>query len=633
MSMRSPSATAVRRVKAVRAHAPSVRVEVLPNAIPMPRPGRVGGFTFIEVVFCMAIFAVGFLAVAMMLPAGAVIQKELEARADATIIGNNSLQVLKAQGVQALTWGWIERLGGNATYQANTYWNWGALPGCTTSLTALAAAFPTAGTSTYAMTDMEQASDARRHYVKTTAGTLVYTPTVQLGAAVGWAPKFNNYWDTNGVSGDLYGWTWWWNFSSNGGNWYSAMGPWYLGDEGDHTAWGMGIIHCYKNRPIPGVTAGVFAQGDFSYPSTVFDLSRRKYFSHIQVANRNTSQGPGQPSNHDPAFDDFRIMAMTVARPDDLSIATWNPAVKGWPEQVEWDLALSDQIQDPTVGNPTRHRGTPDAATIVGPHFRMSNTGVDFRSQTGGSPANGNPGERGWVGRFNSRMKYWSNLGMTNRMWDYPAAGCNYFYGYPVRDSTQTVYDWRGAYITPVPQDVLAIVYDKSKDLLLLRYPQAFAKTPDTSQGANPRLDSSVFPTGADWVDRRLKVGDPLITLTGGYTFRVKTVLDEVAAGITLPASRGLNAAGSAGMDWSDGTYQLIQVTPSLSTIQMNDNVYDNSTDWPSGPDGGGGYLYRVIIGTPPITGGPNALQSVVEVPAGGLTAGGVMLPYADLAN
>lgn len=123
---------------------PTVVIRTGPPAPSAMGDGRAAaGFTLIEIIACMIIFAVSFLAVAMMLPVGALLQKELLGRTDAAIVGKNSLEVIKAKGVYSGANEWMLRAGGTKTYtspQGN--WSWGGLAGCLMNTNAGAAVFP-----------------------------------------------------------------------------------------------------------------------------------------------------------------------------------------------------------------------------------------------------------------------------------------------------------------------------------------------------------------------------------------------------------------------------------------------------------------------------------------------------------
>ena len=638
---------------------------------------RAAGFSLIEVVFCMAIFAIGFLAVAIMLPSGVVMQKELQNRTDASIIGKNALEILKAKGIQNLSNEWVTHLGGNGGYDNQAWWTLAGVAGANTINPLHAAAISFPGNMASRFKDMEIVSDANLHPPSPTQSasyqlTGYWRAPYRIGslcAAVSHMPSCTAYWDTNKNGGDIGGYDHW-NFgyslhysagmlSSAGGYYNGWTGPYSLTDDwrtdgiGDHTRWGYGRIHVYKNRPIPGVTPNYFSTIDFSYPASVFDMSQRQYFSYPQLVNRSTTP-QGSDSCVVATTNDWHILALTTSRPAELETSAGG--AKGWPEAVESDLSLPDQFASPAppinkmLHRPTIYDQHPDwgggyhPANEMGPHWKLSNNGVDFLSLSsrplpvpkgygaaplrpyGGMPDNGNLAWQGWCGRFNSRTFYYDGPTMAKRMWDYHTVGCNYFYGPTTKDAD-------GNYVVPVPMDVLAIVYDKASNLLLLRYPQCFAKTPEPG---NPRLSSAVFPTGSSWVDRRLKVGDQLVTLSGGYALRVKAVLDEAAAAAALPAARLGGRSGPP--DWSDGTYQVVQVTPSLDGTNISDNAPVGNAingnleaginpwyaNWEiNSPNGWS--LYRVVIGTPPVTGGPNSLAAVNELPGSGTTAGGVI--------
>src|SRR5204863_514891 len=65
-----------------------------------------------------------------------------------------------------------------------------------------------------------------------------------------------------------------------------------LSDAGDLSHWGMGKIHALANRPMHGHTANRMdglSNLDFSYPSDVFTVADRRFFTQFfySDANRN----------------------------------------------------------------------------------------------------------------------------------------------------------------------------------------------------------------------------------------------------------------------------------------------------------------------------------------------------------
>ncbi len=61
-------------------------------------------FTLVEVLICMALFAVGFASIAIILPSGVMMQKSVEGDINGGICGRNALEVMKGKGMHALTY-------------------------------------------------------------------------------------------------------------------------------------------------------------------------------------------------------------------------------------------------------------------------------------------------------------------------------------------------------------------------------------------------------------------------------------------------------------------------------------------------------------------------------------------------
>ncbi len=60
------------------------------------RSGRQGGFSLVEVLIAMGIFAVGFVAVAAMFPAGAMLQKETVAAVESQLVARNAAAIMRS---------------------------------------------------------------------------------------------------------------------------------------------------------------------------------------------------------------------------------------------------------------------------------------------------------------------------------------------------------------------------------------------------------------------------------------------------------------------------------------------------------------------------------------------------------
>jgi hypothetical protein len=185
--------------------------------------------------------------------------------------------------------------------------------------------------------------------------------------------------------------------------------------------------------------------------------------------------------------------------------------------------------------------------------------------------------------------------------------------GMPIRENVASRYGYYpagapGPYRYPIPSVIalVAIVYDRDNDLLLLRYPQCFAKSP---VAGNTRVNNYRTACG-NWVDRKLKVGDKFLAARGAYPFTVKELLDPAAAAATAP--------GTGAVDWSDGTYQIVRVSPSLRTTFYTANKPVGEFDPSVWNDPSPG---RVLVASPPVSGGPSPWVSTQQLTDGGTSA------------
>jgi prepilin-type N-terminal cleavage/methylation domain-containing protein len=518
-------------------------------------PARAQGFTLIEILICVALFAVGFASIAIVLPAGILMQKSVEKDTEGAICARNALEVMKGKGMHTLTYELIMRGQGVESttnlvnistlrgQSATADMEWGACNftggnGWMTISGAYSATDPTApGLHGYWDTDGDQ--------------TIYHIPPNSIPNAFAW---YQCGPDGTPAAGDTSGWQRLWD-------------P--RGGTSDQTSWQRGRISALKNRPIPGATLGWYSPLDFSYPSSIFDISARGYVSCVPFCN--LSRTPSKDQRYvDPASNSWRLTAITL---------------RGGQEDAAWPEL------NPTFGN-----------------AYMSSSAQDFRSQTagqpGGAPFYSDTRFRGYFpGRYVARRTYGSPLLYPTDWSNTLLAGGG--------SCDVAVLGSSGTYNIPVPLSCPAIVYNKAKNLLLLRYPQAYAQTLDSGNTSanttalnNYRSNQGI--TSTSWVDRKLKKGDKLMTVQYGYTLTVTDVLDPAKEGAALPSPNGP-------VDWSGGTYQIVQVTPPLNTTVFTDNVpptplaYNTQTvNIQAGNNGEWlkPYLWRVIVAPPPITGG-----------------------------
>jgi hypothetical protein len=514
----------------------------------------------------MGLFAVGFAAVASLLPAGILLEKQIMANTDAAITGRNSLEVMKGKGMNPLTYELLGRMiCGTAVGPSGT----GASQPINFKATRYLAPI--------ASDDMEQRMfDSRPSPAGEPPG---FTIMYQFCAPV------QSFCDTNGNNQA-------WN-PNVGRIWQNPLDQ---GAGGDRTDWPTGRIHALKNRPQPFYTLGFYSPLDFSYPSSVLDISARTYLTHVLWSNESLTPLAGDDWNYDPAANNYLLTGITVRSGQGLE----------WPEQAEGDPASAQVFTPPGSV----------AACAGPPSWLMSNAPHQMRSATGGKTT-GNSESFGYCNNFYDCF-------VNTPPWRAWIPGWNWapYLGF----YAATVPDTGGKYSLPAPVGVLAISFDKSKDLVLLRYPQAYARTPtasNTTRLGNYRTANNI--TAANWVDRRLKKGDAFMSGSHGYVFRVVNVLDENSALGSLPA--GLKA----GCDWSDGTYQLVQVTPSLSSTMFTDNLptthVEREPSWTS-PS-----LASAIVCPPPITGGPSPWAATCQLVAGSPNNNIVFHPFANLAE
>lgn len=510
-------------------------------------------FTLVEVLICMALFAVGFASIAIILPSGTMMQRSVEGDINGAICGRNALEVMKGKGMHALT------------YQIIT------APSTLTSINRR-------GGATHP--DMERQRVAKAHHTMFTSSS----------------PALAEYWNTNGDA-LIYKEA---NASPND-KWVAKLPffQWtYLADTADHTNWGLGRIHVLKNRPIPGSTLGWYTPLDFSTPSSVLDISARTYVSSVLYSNNSRTPALDQRIA-DPNSNSWHLTAITLRVGQGIT----------WPEQVESDPASTNKYDY----NETQAKSNT-------PLWLLSNSGVDMRSSLaggGGLPTYKFPELRGYCGETHM----WRIIDLFTPPYADLATAKRNMWGNFLWNHTSHCFhtdactpDTGGAYNLPAPLAALALVYDKKRDLVLIRYPQAFARTPvaDNTRINTYRTQNNITP--ATWVDRKLKKGDTLMSAEFGYVFTVKNLLDVAAE------AEGHNTVAHP-IDWSDGTYQLVQVTPSLNTTVFTDNVAyqpvkgqnnarSNST-WKNP------YLSMVLVAPPAIQGGPSPWVATAQLDCG----------------
>ncbi len=307
-----------------------------------------------------------------------------------------------------------------------------------------------------------------------------------------------------------------------------------------------------------------------------------------------------------------------------LETTDWNPGLGGGGAAIA--LHSSTPVYFRSKGGDSQLAGLPDSAaynrwpfwgTGVGQGFGISSPSQYDATVTayGGNPTNVNPMLRGWcVGNQ-------GDLGGINTSWInyYNNPGWNFFTTYitpPIADTSATVPGRTTyKYLYPVPSllPIYAIVYDRDKDLLLVRYPQVFASNP---VAGNPRLQNFWKDMNTDhantgkptsYVDRRLKVGDSFMAAAWPTPFKVKELLDPATEYANLPAGVNKDAADQ----WNDGTYQIIRVTPSLSTTTYT----ANKPTLGRGPNSWTDPAPRMILVAPaPLAGGPSPWVSTVQL-------------------
>jgi hypothetical protein len=310
-----------------------------------------------------------------------------------------------------------------------------------------------------------------------------------------------------------------------------------------------------------------------------------------------------------------------------------------WPELGNDNVATAgylfanNTLNMRSVGKPPASFGTTWYRFFMASYPSHNTSFYSFPAPpTGGDPANTDARLRvGGLGMA-SQNSSTSGTDPVGRSWFGPmGAGVNFPYYGPLplslvgqasRDPAFASADYQG-YVVPSLLRPYALVYDYNQDLILLHYPKVFAKTSTGDARVNdfwsryPAYDPVANVN--NWVDRKLKVGDPFLGSPGGYAFKVKSIVDPVAAGLAAPDA----------VDWSDGTYQVVRVTPSLKSTNYTPNkpcilaetANTEKTDPP---------LYQALVGVPPLGGGDNPARALVSLPNANQV---VFRTNADVAN
>ncbi len=583
------------------------------NPILPPRPRHPTAFTLVEVLVCIGIFAIGFAAIAMMLPTGAVMQRGILAKATGDIVGKNALEIVKGKGVYALCW----------NYHAPS-----------TSITTA---------------PMPMGFGGEKHQ-------FFFSDAVhnQPGAY----PWYLNGPDAAVMAPYL-------NPAANGVYIKETGVGWRVSNWGNATNYAYGVVHAFTNRNDR------FSNLDFSYPSSVLDFTARSYFCNLLLSNLSSSPNPtGEWAYHVcvPGTDQWRLTAVTLLK----------PSTGEWPEQCESDTANPDGqgtrstsffqfngsgnavmltsstgVDMRSIGGDPALAGKPDPNAVLWRRYWKGSASMGTVPKTGGDPGNADPWFRG-------------SLSLTVASWinsygaDYGPAWNHYSLGYyispPVREDgsaseypyTDPIYNkavgWKAPniYRYPIPAiaSIHATLYDRDNDLVLLRYPLCFARTlrdaPNLGTwkaSGNARVKAFQAAIGGDagtgtgWVDRKLKVGDTFMLQRGSYPFIVKEVLDA-----SSEAAR-VNAAIGDQVDWSDGTYAIVRVSPSLRTTTYTanmPNLHRHISSWTQ-PDPIG-----ALVAPPPVSGGPSPWVSTLQLDDGGTvnqSLGAFTRPWNCLTN
>lgn len=541
-----------------------------------PTPGHRPGFTLIEVLFALAVFVIGFAALATLLPSGALMQREAQATVESRICMLNSGEVLKARGICPLyeeAAAGASRAGLASGDAPMPLANFKALaPGHalptllgtmdfnTWSINAAergGAVFALGASCTGMRSPLHGSVQANRYLsleefatkYAISGGNAAQQESGFLGGHLSHYPSGGThtlhpylntdndrclYWDafsayfanlnrTVPVAGSVLGYEDLGNPASGDNYW--GGNPVLLTDGGDLSHWGMGRIHALMNRPLHGFTNGGVSELDLSYPSDLFDLGGRRFYTKAYFAD------PAR--NEDARLWKFQLVCLSRFSDErwpekNANMPTWNSASVG--------LLTSD----PSLLR-NKH---PDA-------FRNNHRALFYFSAFGGPL----PTAAKWGG---------------NAEWGARPLS-------PFRVEPDGL---------PCLFRVPAVIYSKypsgnvGGDLVLVNYPPAlcdpsvadfYAGAPvnsgDTQPDGSFRL--SDYPGLAGGVDRRLKLGDSFLTTEGGVRLTVKRV---------VPISAGMPNIGGL---INDPRYQLIEVTPSLSSTPLSDDPAAN--DWTLG--------------------------------------------------
>lgn len=588
------------------------------------------GFTLVEVLFTMAIFAVGFAAIAIMLPAGFILQREVQSDTDGFIVSNNAAEIVKAKGCHSATQLFlrggrcmdVEDINGvgvklrpvygsaYATNQRVFTPNWIYSPYTdvwTSGHPLYGGSYPWPSRSSN--WDMEGC---------------VFNWKLRTGAKPQGAPISTQvrpqgllalvpYLDTNKN-------TYLWGRNDGQSNPHSVFedemqAEFNVLDQDDGTSWSNGRIHYFKNRPVPGFSHGYFSPLDFSYPSSVLDVSARTYIARVLLWNQSTNYEAGALGKadwgcQDSALPDWRLMVCA------LRMNTGDE----WPELGDGNVAntgylfYNDTVAMRSVGKPPASFGstwnTYGMVDVSGRNPKHITTRWPYPAPaTGGDP--GNPRSAYQVGALAGAKQSasGSSTDPVGRGWFFSGTTPNFpkyksmpvsLAGVTVRDPAFTGANYQG-YSVPSLVRCYAVVYDYANDLLLLRYPRVYGTA--SSGDARTADFFSKYPAAAT-TDRRLKVSDSFLSSPGGIPMQVREVLDPVAAGLAAPGAP----------DWSDGTYQVIRVTPSLNTTPYTPNkpcilTSTMNTEKNDPP------LYQVLMAPAPIAGGRSPWYSITVLP------------------
>lgn len=579
-------------------------------------PAQAPGFTLIEVLICMALFAVGFAAIAVILPAGTMMQRKIEDSAEVTVSGRNALEIMKAKGIHQLTYAWTGEMNNLDLVDVSTikmervpptgspYFAWDMET----------AAFSCVGGNVNGFGSINIASgQAAREYFNVDGDTVIWQQNDDLSGFNGYGTGYENPLHLSDHDG---------GFGAN----QAMNAPNRMNSIGDHTNLRLGRIHVYKNRMWPGAP-GYYSRLDFSYPSSILSVTGRTCASYVLISNYSKQYDAQAVDCQDPvrAANEWSASCVTLRK---------NQGDE-WPELGNYnavsnagdagDLYQNDAYSMRSIGAPGSAFGTTWYRYAVGfdygntYHVNMAAIGLPA---TGGDPAHPTPAYRA------------GNLGMWSENANYPAecVGRSYPWGsglghplppclvaQPMRDQGLAATAGYDGHILPVPMHVPALVYDYQNDLILIRYGQVFAQNPASPRSTRLTNFWSKYPVNSpianpnNWVDRKLKVGDSFLASPGNYAMTVTQVLD-----VKAEAAR-VNAALGETLDWSDGTYEVIRVSPPLRSTNYTPNktsILFNShrANWLSrNTEVTDSSLYQLIIGVPPLAGGSNPWRSTLQ--------------------